>query len=79
MGNSQDIDGLVEQVAGLKVAEKEDIEILAEWIQSGKAKKIIVLSGAGVSPIDEFVYTHPLALQTKDSRCLIIFCFAFML
>eukprot|EP00980_Cylindrotheca_fusiformis_P017648 scaffold5529_cov117-Cylindrotheca_fusiformis.AAC.25 len=49
MGNSQDIDILTDQVAGLEVAEKEDIEVLADWIQSGKAKRITVLSGAGVS------------------------------
>jgi hypothetical protein len=53
MGNSQDIDSLADQVAGLQVAEKEDIQILAEWIQSGKAKRIVVLSGAGVSTTKE--------------------------
>jgi hypothetical protein len=50
MGSSDEIDALADQVGKtLNVKEKDGIEILAEWIETGKVKNILVLCGAGVS------------------------------
>jgi hypothetical protein len=51
MGSADDeIDALADQIGKtLNVKEKDGIEILAEWIETGKVKNILVLCGAGVS------------------------------
>ena len=54
MTNNQEISDLADQIGkGLTVQDKEEesveIEKLAELIESGKVKKILVLTGAGVS------------------------------
>jgi hypothetical protein len=51
MGSTDDeIDALADQIGKtLNVKEKDGIEILAEWIETGKVKNILVLCGAGVS------------------------------
>lgn len=43
------LEGLTLEDADLEFASDLDIRNLVDWIQSGKAKKIMVLSGAGVS------------------------------
>lgn len=43
------LEGLALEDADLEFASDLDIRNLVDWIQSGKAKKIMVLSGAGVS------------------------------
>jgi NAD-dependent SIR2 family protein deacetylase len=53
MGSDDEIDALADQIGkSLKVKEekeKDGLEILAELIETGQAKKIMVLCGAGVS------------------------------
>ena len=50
MGSHDEIEELAAEIGkSLNVKEKSELEILAEIIESGKAKNIMVLSGAGVS------------------------------
>jgi NAD-dependent SIR2 family protein deacetylase len=47
-----EIDDLADQIAeqlNVKDDDKDGIELLAEWIESGQAKRIMILCGAGVS------------------------------
>lgn len=51
MGSDEEINALADQVAeSLNVKEeKKGLELLAEWIEKDKAKKVLILCGAGVS------------------------------
>lgn len=49
MPSNKDIDDLADQIGKKLTVKEENIETLAHMIESGKAKKILVLTGAGVS------------------------------
>jgi copper homeostasis protein CutC len=55
MESNEELDDIADQVAesmGIKNAsksEKRGLELLSEWIETRQAKRIVVLTGAGVS------------------------------
>jgi copper homeostasis protein CutC len=52
MESSDELDSVADQVAeafGVSSPQQSGLELLSEWIEASQAKRILVLTGAGIS------------------------------